>query len=237
MKRTLARFAFACTLALTAAGASRADTIYWYNWVRNPVSLPTVQQNHPNLAGTGGINLLDLNSSAVQAENDTGNPAADVQSISSATSANKDLIPTTGGHYTLTLTLYAQDPALHPNTASGQVSFAGQLQGTVTALSSNLTDAILSSTDGTGTHVGQNSAKVQVGNTLFTITYSGFAEPGPSNEKSYGAISFHISVAPAIDGQSPEPSSIVLGCLGLALLGGVAWRVRRRGAMALKAMA
>src|SRR5450631_4466660 len=70
MKRTLARFAFACTLALTAAGASRADTIYWYNWVRNPVSLPTVQQNHPNLAGTGGINLLDLNSSAVQAEND-----------------------------------------------------------------------------------------------------------------------------------------------------------------------
>jgi PEP-CTERM motif len=237
MKRTLSLFAAACVLALTAAATAHADTIYWYNWVRNPVSLPTVQQNHPTLAGTGGVNLLDLNSNAVQAENDTGNPAADVQVISTASSSNKDMVPTAGGHYTLTLTLYAQDPALHPNTATGVVSFAGQLQGTLTALSSNLTNNILSSTDSTGTHVGLNSAKVQVGSTLFTVTYSGFAEPGPATEHSYGAISFHISVAPAITGQTPEPSSIVLGCLGLSMLGGVAWRARKREAQARKAMA
>ena len=239
MNRAFGILACSLGLSLAAAAPSRADTIYWYNWVRNPVSISTVQELHPNQAGTGGINLLDLNSNPVQAQDATGNPAADIQVISSASNANKDMVAVGGGHYTLSLTLYDQDPSKNlPGTHSGVVSFAGQLQGTVTALSSNLTNAILSSTDAGGTHAGQNWAQVQVGNSLFTITYSGFAEPGPSGEHSFGAISFHITQAPATSGgKSPEPSSVVLGCLGLTCLGGVVWRARRRKAAALKAVA
>ena len=226
MRRSLLVFAAALAFSLAAAAQSQAEPIYFYNWNRAPFSLPTVQQANSSLAGTGGINLIDLNSGAVQAQGNTGNPAADVQVISTATSANKDELAATGGHYTLTLTLYAQDPVAHPGTASGTVSFAGQLQGNVTALSSNLTNSI----------VGPSSAQVQVGNELFTIAYSGFAEPGPSTEHSYGAISFHISVAPATNGGgAPEPTSMVLGFLGLSCLGGVVWRARRRNVVALKA--
>jgi hypothetical protein len=238
MRRSLSLFAAALALSLAAAAQSQADTTYFYNWQRTPFALPTAQQADNTLPGTGGVNLIDLNSAAVKAEGDTGNPAADVQVISTATSGNKDVFTasgTTNGKYTLTLTLYAQDPVANPGTATGTVSFAGQLSGNVTALSSNLFNNILSSTDAGGTHAGQNWAQVQVGSNLFTITYSGFAEPGPSNEKSYGAISFHISVAPAITGKAPEPTSMVLGFLGLSCLGGVAWRARRRKAEALKA--
>jgi hypothetical protein len=236
MRRSLSVFAAALAFALAAAAQSQAaDPIYYYNWNRTPFSLPTVQQNDHTLAGTGGINLIDLNTSAVQAQGNTGNPAADVQVISTAGPSNKDVLLTSGGHYTLTLTLYAQDPVAHPGTATGTVSFAGQLQGDLTALSSNLTNSVTSFTDGTGTHLG-STAQVQVGNELFTIAYSGFAEPGPSTEHSYGAISFHISVAPATSGgTAPEPTSMVLGFLGLSCLGGVVWRARRRNVEALKA--
>jgi hypothetical protein len=238
MNRALGILGCSLALSLAAADPSRADTIYWYNWVRNPVSISTVQKLHPNLAGTGGINLLDLNSNPVQAQNATGNPAADIQVISSASNANPDMVAVGGGHYTLSLTLYDQDPSKNlPGTHAGVVSFAGQLQGTVTALSSNLTNTILSSTDAGGTHTGQNWAQIQIGDTLYTVTYSGFAEPGPSNEHTFGAISFHITQQPAVTGKSPEPSSVVLGCLGLTCLGGVVWRARRRKAAALKAVA
>ena len=243
MKRIIASLAAAVALTLAAAPPSRADSmVFWYDWSRSPVSIPTVQEKNPGQAGTGGINLLDLNSGAVQAQGETGAPAADVQVISSATSANKDIIPVGGGKYTLTLTLNDQGP--NPNTPGpdkGTVSFQGQLQGNVTAASSNLTNTILSATYGGKTHMGQNWAQVQVGNTMYTVTYSGFAEPGPSTDQTFGAISFHITNAASVGGggqpppPAPEPSGVVLGCLGLTCLGGVAWRVRRRRAVALAA--
>ena len=39
----------------------------------------------------------------------------------------------------------------------------------------------------------------------------------------------------AAAGTAPEPSSMVLGCLGLTFLGGVVFRARRRKAELLKA--
>jgi hypothetical protein len=58
-------------------------------------------------------------------------------------------------------------------------------------------------------------------------------------QHNVGSLSFHISFVPAIVGGggnlSPEPSSMVLGCLGLSFLGGVVLRARRRKAELLKA--
>ena len=47
---------------------------------------------------------------------------------------------------------------------------------------------------------------------------------------------FHLDFVPTIVGDpSPEPSSMVLGCLGLVVVGGVVVRARRRNAGLLKA--
>jgi hypothetical protein len=240
MRRSIVLFAAALALALTATAQSRADTMFWYNWDRNPFSISFVQKNSPGSPGTGGVNLIDLNSKAVQADATigTGNPAADLQVISTADNTNPDMVAIGGGKYTLTLNVYMKDPSDPANAGQpvGKVAFNGQLQGSVTALSSNLTNAVLGSSDPSGNHPGQNFAQVTIGGETFTVTYSGFAEPGPSGSQTFGAISFHISGTPAIDGgKSPEPSGVVLGCLGLLSLGGVVWRARRRKAEALKA--
>ncbi len=245
MKRSLSLLAAAFALTLAAAPQSRADSMFWYNWTRNPFSIAFVQQNNQGLPGTGGVNLIDLNSKAVEADATigTGNPAADIQVISTADQTNPDVIPTGGGKYTLTLTI--QNNVVvggvdTPGPLSGSVSFQGQLfsTGGTTGLAANLGNHILSSTDATGTHVGQTFATLNLAGVQYTISYSGFAEPGDSNDQTFGAISFHISSSPSIvGGQSPEPSSMVLGCLGLTLLGGVVWRARRRKLIALKAMA
>ena len=244
MKRLWSLFAAAFALTLAAAPQSRADTMFWYNWTRNPFSIGFVQQNTPSQAGTGGVNLIDLNSKAVEADATlgTGNPAADIQVISTADSKNPDVIPTGGGKYTLTLTVQNNvvvNGVDTPGPLTGSVSFQGQLfsTGGTTATAANLGNHILSSTDSTGTHVGQTFATLVVGGEQYTITYSGFAEPGNSNDQTFGAISFHISGAPGVNSKSPEPSGMVLGFLGLTVLGGVVWRARRRKLVALKAMA
>ena len=246
MKRSLV-LAAALATTLAAAAQSRADTMFWYNWTRNPFSIGFVQQTDQTKAGTGGVNLIDLNSKAVEADATlgTGNPAADIQVISTADNANPDVIKTGGGQYTLTLTINNNTVVGGvdtPGPLSGSVTFQGQLfsTGGTTALAANLGNKILSSTDSTGTHVGQTFATLTVGDETYTISYSGFAEPGNSGDQTFGAISFHISGAPATSGgggKSPEPSSMVLGCLGLTVLGGVVWRARRRKLVALKAMA
>ncbi|HVS37195.1 MAG TPA: hypothetical protein VMS17_16655 [Gemmataceae bacterium] len=243
MKRSLSLFAAALALTLAAAAQSRADQMFWYNWTRNPFSIAFVQQNNQSLPGTGGVNLIDLNSKAVEADATlgTGNPAADIQVISTADSSNPDVIKTGGGQYTLTLQMWLVNPATNPSAPSATVSFAGQLYSTggTTALAANLGNKILSSTDAGGTHLGQTFATATVGGVKFVVSYSGFAEPGNSNDQTFGAISFHINATTATigGGSSPEPSGMVLGCLGLTVLGGVLWRARRRRLIALKAMA
>jgi hypothetical protein len=250
MKRFFPPFAAALALALAAAPQSHADTMIRYNWNDTPSQISTVPQfpQLPGQAGTGGVNLVDLNTHAVQADATigTGNPAVDIQSISSAQAKSSawpqgmDVIPGTGGHYTLTLTIYAKDPSKFPGTASATVSFNGQLQGSLTALSSNLTNTILSSKDSNGTvHVGGQAATAMLGNIPITVSYSGFAEPGNTVDQSFGAISFKIKAGggTVVGGQNPEPSSMILGCLGLSFVGGVVWRARRRKLAALKAVA
>lgn len=245
MKRLLSLFAAAFALTLTAAPQSRADTMFWYNWTRNPFSIGFVQQNNQSQAGTGGVNLIDLNSKAVEADATlgTGNPAADIQVISTADASNPDVIKTGGGKYTLTLTIQNNVVVAGKDTAgplSGSVTFQGQLfsTGGTTATAANIGNHILSATDSTGTHVGQTFATLILGGEQYTISYSGFAEPGNANDSTFGAISFHISGAPSIvGGKSPEPSGMVLGFLGLTVLGGVVSRTRRRKLVALKAMA
>jgi hypothetical protein len=116
---------------------------------------------------------------------------------------------------------------------TGTITFRGWLEGSLTHDSANLANFITGVTDGSGTHTTQTYGVIDVDGTQFTVSYTGFTDP---TLESAGAISFHIAFSPEVSGNTaPEPSSMVLSCLGLLFFGGVAYRIRRRKADLLNA--
>jgi hypothetical protein len=223
MKRSRSLFAAALALALAATTQSQADPLsYTYNWSASPIAIG---------AGTGGVTLTDENAVTTTLPTDTA--ATNITVFSAAPSTSPDVIPTpAGGHnYSLAVTLTDNG-----GTDTRTISFTGLLLGQLTHDSSNLTNTITSSTDDSGTHLGANSGSVTFDGTKYTVSYNGFAAPGPEAQHNVGSISFHITFQPAEGGggTAPEPSSMVLGCLGLSFLGGVVLRARRRKAGLLK---
>ena len=256
MKRSLSLFAAALAVTLAAAAQSRADQLFWYNWGRNPFSIPFVEKNSPSTPGSGGVNLIDLNSQAVEADGTlaTSNPAVNVQVISTAQSSNPDIIATGGGKYTLTLELWKNNPNPSDTAPDATVTFYGQLGNLMkggqpignTALATNLSNTIFTSSAYTTAVAadplltGAPVTKVTANGVTYSIWYTGFSQPGTSGDSGFGGVSFYVAAAPSGStdgGKSPEPSGVVLGCLGLTVLGGVAWRARRRKLIALRSMA
>jgi hypothetical protein len=223
MKRSLSLFAAAFALALTATAQSQADpSSFTYDWTATPIAIS---------AGTGGVTLT--NEAAVTTTHETDTAASNITVFSAAPSTAPDVIPTPAGGSNYSLAVMITDSN---GTGHGTVSFTGLLLGQLTHDSSNLTNSIVSATDDTGTHAGQNFGVVTVDGTQYTVSYNGFAAPGPEAQHNVGSISFHITPSVAIGGgTAPEPSSMVLGCLGLTFLGGVVFRARRRKAELLKA--
>jgi hypothetical protein len=223
MKRSLSLFAAALALALTATAQSQADFSYTYNWAAAPIAIG---------AGTGGVTLTDENAVTTTLPTDTA--ASNITVFSAAPSTAPDVIPMPvgGSNYTLAVALTDSN-----GTGTGTVTFTGLLLGQLTHDSSNLINSITGATDDTGTHAGQTFGMTTFDGTTYTVSYNGFAAPGPEAQHNVGSLSFHIDFAPATSGgnQSPEPSSMVLGCLGLSFLGGVVFRARRRKAGLLKA--
>ena len=217
MKHSLSLFAVALTFALAATAQSQADPFqYSYNWVATPVSI--------GASAGGGVILTSSAGGPTNVDTDTS--AANITWFSSANSNHPDITAPPserGNNYSLAITLgdgVVGDP-------TGTISFTGFLGGSLTHDSANLANAITGVTDGAGTHAGQTSGVIDVNGTQFTVSYNGFTNPTLANA---GAISFHIAAEAQVAGgpTAPEPSSMVLGCLGLMFLGGVAYRVRRR---------
>ena len=224
MKCSLSLFATALALTLAAAAQSQADPFqYSYNWTASPIAIA---------AGAGGVTMTDENPVTTTKETDTA--ATNITVFSAAPTSSPDVIPMPAGgsNYTLAVTLTDSN-----GTGSVVVTFTGLLFGQLTHDSSNLTNVITGVTDETGTHPGQAIGSTTVDGTKYVVSYEGFAAPGPEAQHNQGAISFHIAfetiLAPGPS--SPEPSSMVLGCLGLMFLGGVAYRARRRKADLLNA--
>jgi hypothetical protein len=225
MKRSLSLFAAALAMALTATAQSQANPFsYSYNWSASPIAIA---------AGTGGITLTDESPVTTTQETDTA--ASNITVFSAAPTTSPDVIPTPAGGSNYSLTVKLTDSE---GTGSGTISFTGLMLGQLTHDSSNLTNTITGATDGSGTHAGQTFGSVTFDGITYTVSYNGFAAPGPEAQHNVGSLSFHIGFAVASGGgpsPSPEPSSMVLGCLGLSFLGGVVLRARRRKAELLKA--
>jgi hypothetical protein len=208
----------AAVLGIGVAQA-RADFVPWtYNFGRSPVA---VAANSP---GTGGLSLTD--ESTHQADGTSDIVATNIRAFSSAARATPDKF--TNAAYTLSLFL--------KDNASGQsttLNFKGVFNGFISATSANVTTTFLAPLTQT----------VKLGTNTFTVSLGGYVPPGPPTASNAGSISAHVAVneisppggggGPGITGNSPEPSTLLLSCLGLVGMGLARWRKRRTTATAL----
>lgn len=117
------------------------------------------------------------------------------------------------------LSLVLRDSA---SGASGSLTFRGNLSGFINA-------GGMGTTDLTNAFLGSSTQTLTLGKNLYTVTIGPFVSPGPPLPNSpSGSISASIAAQPAVKTASnPEPSSLVLACLGLPSLGVARWFRRR----------
>jgi hypothetical protein len=211
-------FAFALAFVVFAGSSARADFINWaYSWTHTPSVVAA------DTGGTGGVTLTNH-------QGGTGSGASDVvvtelTTFSSATVNAPDHF--TNKNYSLILDL--TDSASHQ---SGMLTFNGTLNGTVSTTSANIKN----------TFIGPLTQHLDLGGNLYTITIGPYAAPGIPDAIQTGSISAHLSVQPEgpVGGGSggggsggstpppaqgaPEPSTLLLACLGLSALGLAGWR-------------
>jgi hypothetical protein len=199
----------AIALLLSAAARARADQISWsYSF---SASSSTIQSN--GAADDAGY----ISVSAVQ-----GTLTGTLPMATSITAANLEAFSTASAktpatfnnvEYTLTMKLTDLSSGLQ-----AAVTFEGVLNGTVSASGSSLTNKF----------VGQTSFSYNLNHHIYDISIGNFQQPGaPGSAGATGLGSIDINVTVH---HNPEPSSLLLGALGLPALG--LFRKRRRPANA-----
>ncbi|MFO0842182.1 MAG: PEP-CTERM sorting domain-containing protein [Gemmataceae bacterium] len=146
--------------------------------------------------------------------------ATNLRVFSAATAAAPDVLSTNGA-YALTLVLSTIDDGTPYSTS---MTFDGKLTGTFSAESANV-----------GNVFGPNATQtVSLGSYTFTVSMVAYTPPGPPDQLNAGSLAAHVTISRAgpAEGDSPEPSTMLLSALGLSCLGGAAWRKRRQGRVA-----
>jgi hypothetical protein len=200
----------ASLVLLVSPFLARADFVPWtYNFGRSPVAVPA------NVGGTGGLTLTDEQTH--QADGTSDIVATNIRAFSSALRNQPD----TFSNSPYTLSLFLKDNASGQSTT---LSFKGVFNGIISATSSNVTT----------TFIGQLAQTVKLGSNTYTVNLGNYAPPGPPDASNAGSISAHVAVneitPPSTGGggpgpaQAPEPSTLVLSCLGLSGLGMAGWR-------------
>lgn len=204
MKHT--QFLRTLTLAtLLLGGASaRADLIQWgYSWEAFPSNVT---------AGSGSVELIPESYHTVKGDSDV--VAANLKVHSTALPASPDVFGASDGNYQLRLHL--TDVA---TSATSYIDFTGKLQGKFSQLNATVTNSFLGTTTQTAT----------IGSTVFTVTLAYYTPPGPPSQGNLGSIGANVQVSPGLRPASvPEPSSLILGGIGLGAFGLTAWKRRRR---------
>jgi hypothetical protein len=214
MKRFSSLLAPAVAVVLLAGTPVRADPtasdlVQWsYSWTNNTTA-GSISADSP---GTGGVSLTG--ESTKDATGSTSVVATNLRTFSTATASNSDQL-SSNGSYSLTITI--------TDKASGQtgtLTFSGKLSGSFTKDSTNISNAFS----------GQTTESIVLGGNTYTVTMVSYTAPGPSTAQDSGSIGAFVTVSAGGGVQhesAPEPSTLLLSCVGLALAGGAAWRKRR----------
>ncbi|MBI1917154.1 MAG: PEP-CTERM sorting domain-containing protein [Planctomycetes bacterium] len=188
---------------LAPAAAVRAEFIPWqYNWSRSPAIVPA------DAPGTGYIKLTD--ESLHSASGDSDIVATNLNVVSTAPPNHPDVF--TNKPYTLTLFLLDTT-----SSHSGTLAFTGELSGTASSLSSHIRT----------TFTGDTTQELILGQSRFTVTIGPFTPPGPPDSSNKGAISAFAQVSVTNIQKTPEPSTLLLACIGVSCAGCGVWRRRR----------
>jgi hypothetical protein len=197
-------------LFLSTGLPAQASLVQWsYDWNRSPAVV---------LAGTGGVTLTNEPGASAAGPSDV--VATNLKVFSSANPASPDHLSPTP--YTLSLAL--TDTASH---ASSVLTFTGTLSGTFSSGSAHVMNAF----------TGTTTQSVVLGGNTYTVTMGSYSPPGPPSATNSGSISAHVDVMPGKGGgpnKTPEPSTMVLACLGVSVIGLSSWKRMRRRPDALR---
>lgn len=185
---------------LTQTATARGDFIRWkYNWARSPDKVYSDTSNNSYISLTDEQLRTAAGSSDIVATN-----------LKVTSNANPETPATfTNKAYTLTLFLLDID-----SNQSGTLDFSGLLNGTVSAMNSNLEN----------TFTGQTLQFLVLGDNLYTVTIGPYTPPGPPGSNNSGAIAAHATVKVTEIHKTPEPSTLLLVLSGVPLMGYRAWR-------------
>ena len=220
MRRLITPAAAVLTLLLLSGSQARAtmidpSTAQWsYNFTPGtvvPAGTPGATQVSPGV-WVNQVNAIAADAPGTGGVSFTNEPARDVTGSSDVVATNlrvfSSALPTSpdtfnsGGAYSLVLVV--------TDKASGD-------------------SAVL-------TFTGNSTQDVVLGNFDYKVSFptAVYAPPGPPAASNAGSISAHVAVSPSNIGPAtvPEPATMVLSGLGLALMGAAGWRKRRQAVAA-----
>jgi hypothetical protein len=211
----------AVALVLALVGGARADFVSWsYNWTPDALAVQT------DLPGTGGLTLTNETPNGAFGTSDI--LATNIRTFSTAlgdTVGHLDRLSHAAWGLTLTLT---DDESSTTQTHH----FTGEFNGTIAGGgllpnghtvkgSANVTNTVFSPL-----------WSVTLGGNTFQVNLGAYTPPGPPSAFNAGSIGAHVTASETVGGggggnNMPEPSAMVLSCLGLAGLGLGRWWRRR----------
>lgn len=196
---------------LLAWGNANAAFVKWsYNWSRVPSDVVSA-----DAVGTSRISLTD--EPLGHATNSSDIVATNIRTFSNAPRATPNSFLKSAYALTLRLT----DDA---SGQSGTLTFNGVFNGTLSSSSASITTKFTSPTTG----------ELTLGNSVYTVTLGSYAPPGPPGISNAGSISASVDVRSLVSDpppppppppthDTPEPSAVVLGLMGVLFAGVAGW--------------
>jgi hypothetical protein len=219
-RRSVSLFAGAVVALLFAGGSARADFVEWnFNF------FPKVPSSSPYLikSDTSDTSYIQLsNEDPGSAAGSSDLVATSIAVFSDAGRGTPDVFDAAGE---FVLQFQLTDAASGESAPNGLL-FKGKFSGELSGKSSKLGVEFVN--DGEF----KTEYTVTLGGNTYTVTIGQYTPPGAPENGNPGALGVHVEVNPGDIQKSPEPSTMLLGCIGLAGMGLAGWRKRRQAARA-----